>query len=325
MVAAASGAGGQPSTNASSRKPLPELEMKKQECLAGCKQSCAKGSCSREPVQKKRLHQLWNGPWKFRASGHERASDKSLCWRRTSETQFKKNEKNSKNSKNPIFSLKLPKTKQKKSKKLNTTQDPSGGLAHQSNVNIPIVLSLKNLSLIFVLSFAFVPSAPCTIDVSVRAAGFEGCPERGVCVFAFAHLGFSPTLEFAHTRCAQFLRAALPSVLVHLALNKCLFAATPACRSFEDHQPVPPSLPAETATTGAASDRGVASPRSPVSCVTSPCNTLGLKWTRPLGPSSLQSRGSLARTLRSGGFRRAGARTCSGCAHLTPARLATAS
>ena len=34
MVAAASGAGGQPRTNASSRKPLPELEMEKQDCLA---------------------------------------------------------------------------------------------------------------------------------------------------------------------------------------------------------------------------------------------------------------------------------------------------
>ena len=98
-------------------------------------------------------------------------------------------------------------------------------------------------------------------------------------MFAFALLGvFSNFGVCAHALCAILARGS-PISPCALGPQSVLVAATPACRLFEDHKPVPPSLPAETATVGAASDRGVASPRSPVSCVTSPCNTLGLKWT----------------------------------------------
>ena len=209
-------------------------------------------------------------------------------------------------------------TKNKNKKKLTKTKHRSGPLwwpCTSEHCQHPYCAFFKNLPLICVLSFAFVPSAPCTIDASVPAAGFEGCPERRVCVCVCPVWGFSNFGVCAHALCAILARGS-PVIPCALGSQPVRVAATPGCRLFEDHKPVPLSLPAETATIGAAGDRGVASPRSPVSRVTSPCNTLGLKWTRPLGPSFLQSRGSLARTVRSGAFRRAGARTCSGCAHL---------
>ena len=113
-----------------------------------------------------------------------------------------------------------------KLQKLTKTKHRSGPLrwpCTSEHCQHPNCAFLKNLPLSCVLSFAFVPSAPCTIDVSVPAAGFEGCPEMRVCVFAFAHFGvFSNFGVCAHTLCANSCaRLSRQSLCTWLSTSAC--------------------------------------------------------------------------------------------------------
>ena len=69
MVAPVSGARGQPSTNAELEETVARVgdgEARVPRCRA------RKAAAVESQFEGDALHKLWNGPWKFRASGHER-------------------------------------------------------------------------------------------------------------------------------------------------------------------------------------------------------------------------------------------------------------